>query len=103
MVTSNHVHILLSDRGNRDVIPRSIQLIAGRVGQEFHQRKARKGAYWEDRPTIIRELPEGGTYPKELLALGVREYREIFFEMRPFSLAPTSYHSVSRAPRATTW
>jgi putative transposase len=49
MVTSNHVHILLRDRGDRDVIPRSIQLIAGRVGQEFNQRKARKGAYWEDR------------------------------------------------------
>jgi REP element-mobilizing transposase RayT len=49
MVTSNHVHILLRDRGDRDVIPRSIQLIAGRVGQEFNQRKTRQGAYWEDR------------------------------------------------------
>jgi hypothetical protein len=24
-------------------------LIAGRTGQEFNQRKSRKGAYWEDR------------------------------------------------------
>jgi putative transposase len=31
------------------VIPKSIQLIAGRVGQEYNLRKKRKGAYWEDR------------------------------------------------------
>jgi len=49
IVTSNHVHILLRDHGDRDVIPRSIQLMAGRTGQEFNQRKTRKGAYWEDR------------------------------------------------------
>jgi REP element-mobilizing transposase RayT len=49
MVTSNHVHLLVKDNGERDVIPNSIQLIAGRTGQEFNQRKNRKGAYWEDR------------------------------------------------------
>jgi len=49
MVTSNHIHILLRDHGDRDVIPRSMQLIAGRTGQEFNQGKGRKGAYWEDR------------------------------------------------------
>lgn len=31
------------------MIPNSIQLIAGRTGQEFNQRKSRNGAYWEDR------------------------------------------------------
>jgi hypothetical protein len=31
-----------------DVIPKSLQLIAGRVAQEFNQRKERKGAFWED-------------------------------------------------------
>lgn len=49
MVTSNHIHLLVKDNGERDVIPNSIQLIAGRTGQEFNQRKNRKGAYWEDR------------------------------------------------------
>jgi REP element-mobilizing transposase RayT len=49
MVTSNHVHLLVRDNGDRDVIPSSIQLIAGRTGQEFNQRKNRKGAYWKDR------------------------------------------------------
>jgi toxin ParE1/3/4 len=28
----------------------------------------------------LSEFPERGAYPKELLALGVREYREIFFK-----------------------
>jgi len=33
----------------RVVIPNSIKLIAGRTGQEFNQRKNRKGAFWEVR------------------------------------------------------
>jgi putative transposase len=49
MVTSNHIHLLVRDNRERDVIPNSVQLIAGRMGQEFNQRKNRKGAYWEDR------------------------------------------------------
>ena len=48
-VTSNHIHLLVVDDKGRDVIPDSIKLIAGRTGQEFNQRKARKGAFWEDR------------------------------------------------------
>jgi putative transposase len=48
-VTSNHIHLLVRDNGGRDTIPKSIQLIAARTGQEFNQRKGRKGAYWEDR------------------------------------------------------
>ena len=49
MVTSNHVHLLLLDNGSRDVIPKTLQLIAGRTGQEYNQRKGRQGAFWEDR------------------------------------------------------
>jgi len=48
-VTSNHIHLLVVDGIERDVIPNSIKLIAGRTGQEFNQRKSRKGAFWEDR------------------------------------------------------
>lgn len=48
-VTSNHIHLLVQDAGKRDVIPRSLQLIAGRTGQEYNMRKKRKGAFWEDR------------------------------------------------------
>jgi REP element-mobilizing transposase RayT len=49
MVTSNHIHLLAVDGGDRDVLPRSLQLVASRTGQEYNQRKERKGAFWEDR------------------------------------------------------
>ena len=49
-VTSNHVHLLIYDTGNGDeTIPKSIQLIAGKTGQEFNSRKGRNGAFWQDR------------------------------------------------------
>jgi len=35
MVTSNHIHLLVFDTGGRNVIPDSIKLIAGRIGQEY--------------------------------------------------------------------
>jgi REP element-mobilizing transposase RayT len=44
MVTSNHVHLLVVDDGERDVIPKSMQLVAGRTGQEYNQRKDRGGS-----------------------------------------------------------
>jgi hypothetical protein len=49
MVTSNHIHLLVSDNGDEETIPKSIQLIAGRTGQQYNQRKRRTGAFWEDR------------------------------------------------------
>ena len=49
MVTSNHIHLLVAGDDERNVIPKSMQLIAGRTGQEHNQRKGRKGAFWEDR------------------------------------------------------
>ena len=48
-VTSNHIHLLVADNGSSDAIPRSMQLLAGRTGQEYNQRKNRKGAFWQDR------------------------------------------------------
>ena len=49
MVTSNHVHLLVYSGADRSVIPRSVQLMGGRVAQEFNRRKGRGGAFWEDR------------------------------------------------------
>lgn len=49
IVTSNHIHLLVVNDAGEEAIPRSMQLIAGRTGQEYNQRKKRKGAYWEDR------------------------------------------------------
>jgi putative transposase len=49
MVTSNHVHLVIRDDKGEEVIPQTVQLVAGRTGQEYNQRKNRKGAFWEDR------------------------------------------------------
>lgn len=51
IVTSNHIHLLVLDQGNNE-IPESMKLVAGRTAQEYNQRKARRGAYWEGRYTI---------------------------------------------------
>ncbi|MDH3561440.1 MAG: transposase [Gammaproteobacteria bacterium] len=48
VVTSNHIHLLVRDQGGGEIAS-SMQLIAGRVAQQFNRRKSRKGAYWEDR------------------------------------------------------
>ena len=47
-VTSNHIHLLVEDGGG-DIIPKAMQLIAGRSAQEYNRRKNRTGAFWEDR------------------------------------------------------
>jgi REP element-mobilizing transposase RayT len=49
IVTSNHIHLLVDGGKTNETISKSIQLIAGRTGQEYNQRKNRKGAFWEDR------------------------------------------------------
>ena len=38
-----------SFRDKVNIIPKSIQLLAGRTAREYNQRKNRKGAFWEDR------------------------------------------------------
>ena len=48
-ITSNHIHLLVVDGEEREVLPRSLQLIASRTGQEYNHRKKRQGAFWEDR------------------------------------------------------
>jgi putative transposase len=48
IATSNHVHLLVKDQGHSEIAS-SMQLIAGRTGQEYNLRKQRRGAFWEDR------------------------------------------------------
>lgn len=48
IVTCNHIHLLVRDIEEHS-IAKSMQLISGRVGQEYNQRKSRKGAFWEGR------------------------------------------------------
>jgi len=49
IATSNHIHLLVVDGDDEETIPRSLQLVEGRVAQEYNHRKHRKGAFWEDR------------------------------------------------------
>lgn len=58
VVTSNHIHLLVQDTG-AGVIARSMQLIAGRTGQEYNQRRKRQGAFWEDRYHATAIEPDG--------------------------------------------
>jgi putative transposase len=46
-VTSNHIHLLVKDT-SPNVIADSMQLIAGRTGPAYNQRKQRHGAFWGD-------------------------------------------------------
>ena len=45
MVISNPIYLLVYD-GKVNVIPKSIQLIAGRTAREYNLRKNRKGVFW---------------------------------------------------------
>ena len=49
IVTSNHIHLIVSANNGSESIPRAMQLIAGRSGQTYNRRKGRKGAFREDR------------------------------------------------------
>jgi len=58
VVTSNHIHLLVHDRG-KDEIAQSMQLIAARIAQKCNQRKRRKGAYWKGRyHAIVVDMDE---------------------------------------------
>ncbi|MGA7877407.1 MAG: transposase [Desulfoferrobacter sp.] len=48
-VTSNHIHLLVYSSNNKEIIPKSIQLVAGKTAQQYNERKNRKGAFWQDR------------------------------------------------------
>lgn len=48
IVTSNHIHLLVKDRGEGE-IARSMQLVAGQTAQQYNRRRHRCGAFWEDR------------------------------------------------------
>lgn len=48
VVTRNHVHVLVRDRGTGE-ISSAMQLVAGRTAQTYNERKQRLGAFWQDR------------------------------------------------------
>lgn len=48
IVTRNHIHLLVRDRGAGEIAA-SMQLVAGRTAQAFNERNGRVGAFWQDR------------------------------------------------------
>jgi len=48
-LTSSHIHLLVMDGLRQSIIPASMDLVSGRVAQEFNLRKKRSGAFWQDR------------------------------------------------------
>ncbi|MBI4558398.1 MAG: type II toxin-antitoxin system RelE/ParE family toxin [Candidatus Hydrogenedentes bacterium] len=68
--------VLLTDDATRD-LEEIYDYIARRdaIGTADHVLEQVQRAF-----ASLCELPERGVYPKELLALGIREYREIFFK-----------------------
>jgi len=48
--------VIIRDDKGEEVIPQTMQLIAGRTGQEYNQRKNRKGAFGEDRYQAANNL-----------------------------------------------
>jgi REP element-mobilizing transposase RayT len=56
-VTSNHIHLLVKDTGV-DVIPRSMQLVAGRTGQEFMLENFDSGCSKRSQMRGVREVDE---------------------------------------------
>ena len=48
IVTRNHVHLLVRDRGEGEIAA-AMQLVAGRTAQAYNERKQRDGAFWKDR------------------------------------------------------
>ena len=74
----------VKDDGERNIIPQSIGLIAGRTGQEYNRRKCRKGAFWEDRyhSAAMEAMAKGRT---------IRDSIEDGFELRE---AQSGYNAV---------
>ena len=79
-VACNHIHLLIRDDQGEEVILQTMQLIAGRTGQEYNRRKIRKGAFW-----VMEALEKQGWRKRqaqwtELIAVGresfVRETKE---------------------------
>lgn len=95
-VTSNHVHLIVRDRG-RGEIARSMQLIAGRTGQQFNERKQRRGAFWEDRyhATAI----ESGEHLARCLTYVDLNMVRAGVTAHPAQWHTCGYHEIQRPPR----
>jgi len=95
--TLNHVHLLVHENEDPDAVPQAMQLVAGRLAQEYNQRKNRRGAFWEDRYHATA-VEEGAHLARCLVYIDLNMVRAGIVahpEEWPFG----GYSEVRRAPR----
>lgn len=97
MVTSNHIHLLVVDGGDREVLPRSLQLVASRTGQEYNQRKNRKGAFWEDRYHATA-IENGEHFVKCMAYIDLKMVRAGVVD-HPAEWSHCGYHEIQNPPQ----
>lgn len=95
-VTSNHVHLLVKDT-TPGAISRSIQLVAGKTGQEYNKRKGRKGGYWEDR--YHATAVEAGEHLRRCLVYIDLNMVRAGAVRHPFDWAHGGYREIQTPPR----
>lgn len=96
IATSNHVHLLVRE-STANAISRSLQLIAGRVAQEYNQRKSRKGAFWEDR-YFATAVQTDGHLMRCLIYIDLNMIRAGAVK-HPSQWSVSGYHEIQRPPR----
>ena len=62
MVTSNHVHLLLTAKHGCE-ISKALQFLHGSVGQKYNILKNRQGAFWSDRFHAAGSIHQGYKFP----------------------------------------
>jgi REP element-mobilizing transposase RayT len=79
IVTSNHIHLLVLDRGQEE-IPKSMQLIAGRAAQAYNQRKGRSKREKGGDATLflVREFRQRGVSDRLLAPPNKRRFQPAF-------------------------
>jgi REP element-mobilizing transposase RayT len=97
IATSNHIHLLVRDTG-ASCISKSMQLIAGRVGQEYNRRSSRRGAFWEDPATSQLQWPRIGTWPGVLSILTSTWFARVWCSIRRNGRCPVSTRFNPPAP-----
>lgn len=97
IATSNHIHLLVYDDGRKNVIPRSMQLISGRVGQEYNQRKSRNGSFWGDR--YHATAVEGGLHLMRCLGYMDLNMVRAGIVRHPSEWKCSGYHELQNIPK----
>jgi putative transposase len=96
IVTYNHIHLLVLDTKKPGVIPKSLQLAAGRIAQEFNIRKDRQGAFWEDR--YHATAVESGVHLRNCLTYIDLNMVRAGMVKHPIHWAHSGYFEMVRAP-----